>query len=69
MDPSIQEKIEYVLKVIRTVDRIPQKFLSHIKGTDGLYEIRIMEICQDIKSPTAFSFVRNNSGRKPVWFD
>jgi phage-related protein len=27
--------------VIRTVDRIPDKFLKHIEGTDGLYEIRI----------------------------
>ena len=29
--------------MIRTVDRIPQKFLTHIEGTDGLYEIRIKE--------------------------
>jgi phage-related protein len=40
-DSSVQEKIEYVLKVIRTVDRIPEKFLKHIEGTVGLYEIRI----------------------------
>ena len=39
LDSSIQEKIEYVFKVIRTIDRIPQKFLTHIEGTDGLYEI------------------------------
>jgi phage-related protein len=43
LDSSIQEKIEYVFKVIRTMDRIPQKFLTHIEGTDGLYEIRIKE--------------------------
>jgi phage-related protein len=41
LDPSTQEKIEYVFKVIRTIDRIPEKFLKHIEGTDGLYEIRI----------------------------
>ena len=29
------------LKLFRTVDRIPEKFLKHIEGTDGLYEIRI----------------------------
>jgi phage-related protein len=40
-DSSVQEKIEYVIKVIRTVDRIPEKFFKHIEGTDGLYEIRI----------------------------
>ena len=41
LDSTVQEKIEYVFKVIKTVDRIPSKFLKHIKGTDGLYEIRI----------------------------
>ena len=43
LDSSIQEKIEYVFKLIRTTEMIPQKFLSHIAGTDGLYEIRIKE--------------------------
>jgi phage-related protein len=41
LDKNVQEKIEYVFKVIRTVDMIPQKFLKHIKSTDGLYEIRV----------------------------
>ena len=41
LDSKVQEKIEYVFKVIRTVDRIPQKFLNHIESTDGLYEIRV----------------------------
>lgn len=40
-EPAVQEKIEYVFSVIKAVDRIPEKFLKHIKGTDGLYEIRI----------------------------
>jgi phage-related protein len=38
---KVQEKIEYVFKIIRTVQRVPKKFLDHITGTDGLYEIRI----------------------------
>ena len=41
LGPSSQEKFEYVFKVIRTVDRIPEKFLKHMEGTKGLYEIRI----------------------------
>lgn len=41
LELTVQEKVEYVLKVVRTVDRIPQKFLKHIEGTEGLYEIRI----------------------------
>jgi len=38
---KVQEKIEFVFKVIRTVRIVPKKFLDHITGTDGLYEIRI----------------------------
>ena len=41
LDLTVQEKIEYVLKIIRTVDMVPERFLKHIEGTDGLYEIRI----------------------------
>jgi phage-related protein len=41
LDTSVQEKIEYVFKVIKTVDLIPRKFLQHIENTEGLYEIRI----------------------------
>ena len=40
-DIKVQEKIEYAFKLIRTVERVPEKFLKHIKSTDGLYEIRI----------------------------
>lgn len=38
---KVQEKIEYVFKIIRTVQKVPKKFLDHITGTEGLYEIRI----------------------------
>ena len=41
LDSIVQEKIEYVFKIIRTVDMIPQKFFKHIESTEGLYEIRI----------------------------
>ena len=38
---KVQEKIEYAFKIIRNVQRVPKKFLDHISGTEGLYEIRI----------------------------
>ncbi len=38
---KVQEKIEHVFKVLRTVQNVPKKFLEHIAGTDGLYEVRI----------------------------
>jgi len=40
-DASVQAKIEYVFKVIKSVEHIPEKFLKHVEGTAGLYEIRI----------------------------
>jgi len=41
LDSSVQKKIEFVFKIIRTVDRIPEKFFKHIEGSNGLFEIRI----------------------------
>ena len=38
---KVQEKIEYVFKILRTVQNVPKKFLQHMTGTDGLYEIRV----------------------------
>ena len=38
---KVQEKIEYVFKLVRQVDRIPEKFFKHLTSTSGLYEIRI----------------------------
>ncbi len=38
---QVREKIGYVFRVVKTVDKIPEKFLRHLDGTDGLYEIRI----------------------------
>lgn len=39
--PKVQEKIEYVFKILRSVDKVPRKFLDYMTGTDGLYEIRV----------------------------
>jgi phage-related protein len=38
---KIKRKIDYVLYLIATEERVPVKFLKHIEGSDGLYEIRI----------------------------
>lgn len=40
-DENVRTKINYVLKLIQTQRTIPAKFLKHITGTAGLYEIRI----------------------------
>ena len=44
---KVREKIGYVFRVVKTVDKIPAKFLEHLTGTDGLYEIRV-EVGSDI---------------------
>ena len=41
LDLNVKQKIQYVLELIKQVDRVPEKFLSPMTGYDGLYEIRI----------------------------
>lgn len=38
---NVKEKIGYVFRLIKTIDMIPEKFMKHITGSDGLYEIRV----------------------------
>lgn len=40
-DGNVKEKIKYVLELIKQVEKVPEKFLKHLSGTNGLYEIRI----------------------------
>ena len=46
-DKNVRTKINYVLKLIQTQGIIPAKFLKHITGVAGLFEIRI-EVGSDI---------------------
>jgi phage-related protein len=39
--PITITKPGYVFKILRTVQNVPKKFLDHMSGTDGLYEVRI----------------------------
>jgi phage-related protein len=41
LSPKAQEKVDFVLKLITTVKQVPEKFLKHLSGTDGLFEIRV----------------------------
>jgi hypothetical protein len=38
---KVKGKIDEVLFLISVVERVPKKFLDHMSGTTGLYEIRI----------------------------
>jgi phage-related protein len=36
-----KEKIDYVLFLLTHIEKVPEKFLKHIEGQKGLYEIRV----------------------------
>ena len=38
---KVKDKIDEVLFLIIVVERVPRKFLKHIEGTNGLYEVRV----------------------------
>jgi phage-related protein len=37
---DVQKKIDWVIGLISVLKIVPQKYLKHLSGTDGLYEIR-----------------------------
>jgi phage-related protein len=39
--PEVQDKIDWVIGLVRTLRMIPEKFFKHLEGADGLFEIRI----------------------------
>lgn len=41
LDSRVKSKIQYVLELVKQVERIPEKFLLPIKTYEGLFEIRI----------------------------
>jgi phage-related protein len=38
---TVQDKVDFVIGLVRTLRIVPEKFLKHVEGTDGLYEMRI----------------------------
>lgn len=41
LDIKVKVKVQYVLELIKQIDRVPEKFLAPMTGYDGLFEIRI----------------------------
>jgi len=39
--PEVQDKIDWVIGLVRTLKIIPEKFFKYLEGTDGLFEIKI----------------------------
>ena len=49
LDVKDQEKIEYVLNMVKNLQWIPKKFLKHIEGTDWPFEIRVSSFHSDFR--------------------
>ncbi|SIR45204.1 type II toxin-antitoxin system RelE/ParE family toxin [Pontibacter lucknowensis] len=41
LDAKVKTKIQYVLELIKQVERVPVKFLAPMSGYEGLYEVRV----------------------------
>ncbi len=48
-EPKVQEKIEYVLDLVRFERQIPKKFFKFLETTDGIYEIRVITTFKSIR--------------------
>jgi phage-related protein len=38
---KVKGKIQYTFELLKQVERVHEKFLKHLTGTNGLYEIRV----------------------------
>ncbi len=41
LDAMVKYKVQYVLELIKQVERVPVKFLAPMSGYEGLYEVRV----------------------------
>jgi phage-related protein len=48
-DSKIQEKIEYVLDMVRFERQVPKKFYKLLENTDGIWEIRVITTFKNIR--------------------
>jgi len=45
--PDVQKKFNWTLKLISTIDRVPEKYFKHMTGSSGIFEVRV-EVGSDI---------------------
>ena len=46
---KVQEKIEYVLDLVRFERQVPKKFFKSLENTDGIYEVRVITTFKSIR--------------------
>ncbi len=42
-NPKVKAKIAWTLRLIEEIQQIPESYLKHIEGTDGLCEVRVQQ--------------------------
>ena len=40
---KVKDKILWTFRLIETIEKVPEDYLKHLSGTDGLYEIRVQQ--------------------------
>ncbi len=48
-EDKVQEKIEYVLDLVRFERQVPKKFFKALENTDGIYEVRVITTFKSIR--------------------
>lgn len=48
-DGKVQEKIEYVLDLVRYEKQVPKKFFKYLESTDGIYEVRVVTTFKSVR--------------------
>jgi len=38
---KVQKKILWTLRIVETLERLPEVYFKHLEGSDGIYEIRV----------------------------
>ncbi len=44
---KVKDKIIWTLQLIEEIEKVPETYLKHLEGTDGLYEVRV-QVASDI---------------------
>lgn len=48
-EEKVQEKIDFVLDMVRHERQVPRKFFKLLQNTDGIYEIRVITAFKSIR--------------------
>lgn len=41
LKPDVQKKVLWIIKLVESLDRVPEKYFKHLTNTTGIYELRV----------------------------